>query len=35
MNLHLSAANAGQTLVPHYIPAGNECELFELAWKRK
>lgn len=35
MNLHLSAAAPGKALVPHYIPAGNECELFELAWKRK
>lgn len=21
--------------IPHYIPAGNECELFETAWKRQ
>lgn len=21
--------------IPHYIPAGNECELFEMAWKRQ
>nr|CAD6600391.1 CbbQ/NirQ/NorQ/GpvN family protein [Rhizobium sp. TCK] len=34
MNLHLSATAPRKALVPHYIPAGNECELFELAWKR-
>jgi len=35
MTLNLSATAQGEKLVPHYIPAGNERELFELAWKRK
>ncbi|MEQ1408657.1 CbbQ/NirQ/NorQ/GpvN family protein [Neorhizobium sp. Rsf11] len=29
----VKTADAGQ--VPHYVPAGNECELFETAWKRQ
>ena len=35
MTLHLSAAASSEALVPHYIPAGNECELFELAQQRR
>ncbi|CDZ55244.1 CbbQ/NirQ/NorQ/GpvN family protein [Neorhizobium galegae] len=29
----IKPAQAGP--IPHYIPAGNECELFETAWKRQ
>jgi len=29
----IKAANTEAT--PHYVPAGNECELFETAWKRQ
>ncbi len=35
MTLHVSVKAPSEAQVPHYIPAGNECELFELAWKRK
>ncbi len=35
MTSPLSSHFASQALVPHYIPASNECELFEMAWKRK
>lgn len=30
-----SSAAATGTMVPFYLPTGNECALFELAWKRR